>query len=287
MTTRAPLLAAALGLLLAAPASRAQTLRTMSSSRQLHGERALTVDVSYVAGRFRLLPAEPGTMYQMEMRYDEEKFTPVREFDPSDNSLRLGLRSHGHVTLADRGDPDDAPTLDLTLATGVPLALTVELGAAEANADFGGLAITRLSYKTGASRSQLRFTRPNPVACDEVAFDVGAAQFTATGLGNLGCARMKFEGGVGSVTLDFTGAWRASERADVSVALGTVRLRLPQGLGVSITLDRFLASFDQEGFTQRGSVWYSDGYAAAGNHLDLKVESAFGGIQVEWVGAGR
>ena len=68
MTARRTIVAAALAGLLAAPAVRAQTLRTLSSSRQLHGERALDVDVTYVAGRFRLVPAAPGTLYQMEMR---------------------------------------------------------------------------------------------------------------------------------------------------------------------------------------------------------------------------
>lgn len=286
MTARRTIVAAALAGLLAAPAVRAQTLRTLSSSRQLHGERALDVDVTYVAGRFRLVPAAPGTLYQMEMRYDEDKFTPVREYDPASGTLRLGLRSLGHVTLADHRDQDNVPTLDLALAAGLPMALSVELGAADADADFGGLALTSLHYKTGASRSQLRFSRPNLAACSDVSFDVGAAQFTAVGLGNLGCRRMKFDGGVGAVTLDFTGAWRGAAVAEISVALGTVKLRLPQGLGVAIRLDRFLASFDQEGFTRRGDVYYSDGYTAARDHLDLKVESAFGGIQVEWV-AGR
>jgi len=279
--------ALALAALLAAPAAGAQTLRTLTSSRQLHGEAALAVNVSYVAGRFHLVPAPAGTLYQMEMRYDEEKFTPIREYDAASGALSLGLKSRGHVTLAGNGDEDDVPTLDLALAAGVPLALSLDLGAAEAEADLGGLALTSLRYKTGASRSRLKFGRPNAAACDSLTIEAGAAEFTATGLANAGCRHVRVEGAVGAVTLDFSGVPRASSDADIHLGLGTLKLVLPRTVGVAVTLDRFLASFDQDGFTRRGGVYYSDNYAATRFHLDLKVESAFGGIEVAWVDGPR
>ena len=270
---------------LAAASARAQTLRTLTSSRQLHGESALAVSVTYVAGRFHLVPAPPGTLYQMEMRYDEEKFTPVREYDAASGALSLGLRSRGHVTLADHRDGEEVPTLDLALAAGVPLALAVDLGAAEADADFGGLALTGLRFKTGASHSVLRFSRPNAAACDSLIIEAGAAQFAATGLSNAGCRHVRVEGAVGALTLDFTGTARASADADIHLGLGTLKLVLPRDVGVALKLDRFLASFDQDGFTRRDDVYYSANYAATRYHLDLKVESAFGGIDVAWAGA--
>jgi hypothetical protein len=279
--------AVALAALLAASTAPAQTLRTLTSSRQVHGESALTVDVTYAAGRFRLSPATPGTLYQMEMRYDEDKFTPVRDYDAGAGALHLGLKGRGHVTLANNGDDEPVPTLDLALAPGLPLALSIELGAAEADADFGGLSLTSLRYQTGASKTQLRFSRLNPVACDSLTLNVGAAQFTATGLANANCRHLKVEGGVGAVALDFTGSGRGPMDADVHLALGTLKLRLPRTLGVTISLSRFLASFDQSGFTKRGDMYYSDNYASARSHLDLKVESAFGGVQVFWVDASR
>ncbi len=277
--------AVALAALLAAPAARAQTLRTLSSSRQLHGESTLTAEITYVAGRFRLFAAPPGALYQMDLRYDEDKFTPVREYDAAAGVLRLGLKTKGHVELASHGDEQNMPTLDLALAPNLPLALNIDLGAAEADADFGGLALRSLRYKTGASKSELRFSRPNPLECDSLTLEVGVAQFTATGLANANCRHVKVQGGVGTVVLDFTGDWRGPADAEVQMALGTLKLQLPRNLGVAITLERFLASFDQSGFTRRGDVYYSDNYAAARNHLDLTVDSAFGGIEIVWVDA--
>jgi Cell wall-active antibiotics response LiaF, C-terminal len=278
------LAAAAAALALAAGSARAQTLRTLTSTRQLHGERSLTVDITYAAGQFRLQPAGPGDLYRMEMRYDDSGFAPVRDYDPATGVLRLGLRSlHEHSTWHTGHRDEPVPSLEIALTPSVPMSLDVEIGAAESVVELGGLDLTAVRYQTGASKSEVRFSRPNRGSCDSLAFRAGAAEFLARGLGNADCREMSFEGGLGAVTLDFTGAWRRSAEASVHVAVGTVQLRLPRDLGVSIALDRFLASFDQAGFTKRGGVYYSDNYDSAPRHLDLHVESALGGIQVVWV----
>jgi hypothetical protein len=260
----------------------AQTLRTLTSARQLHGETTLIVDVTYAVGDLKVEPASPGDLYRMELRYDEDKFTPVREYDQDAGVLRLGLRGlHGNASYR-RLHSEETPSLDLALTPEVPLQLRVDVGAAEADAEFGGLELKRLAYKTGASESKVRFSRPNPVECDALTFEVGAADFTASDLGNSNCRTMSFHGGVGDVTLDFGGAWRASAEASVKIGIGSLKILLPRELGVAITLSRFLASFDHDGFTRRGGVYYSDNYATARVRLNLDVDAAFGGIEVRW-----
>ncbi len=265
-------------LALGASGAAAQTFQTMSTARALHGETALAVDVTYAAGRFDLRPGDPGDLYRMELRYDASKFEPVRDYDADAGVLRLGLRSVSGSTHL-RGN-DKGGSLDLALSPDVPLTLAIKMGAARADAEFGGLALRSLKYQTGASQSEVRFSRPNPVVCDQLSFEVGAAEFRATGLGNSNCRRMSFDGGVGSVTLDFSGDWRGSADATVHVAIGSVKLLLPRDLGVAITLNRFLASFDQAGFTRRGDAYYSDNFDTAQRRLNLRIEAAFGGIDV-------
>ncbi len=282
MHHRLPAILLALAPLAASPAA-AQDFQTMSSARQLHGETALNVDVTYAAGRFQLRPAASGDLYRMDLRYDVDRYVPVRDYDPATAELRVGLRSRGHDgSLHVRGN-EKGGSLDLALTPDVPLTLRIRMGAAQADAEFGGLAISNLRFQTGASQSEVRFSRPNPVACDELRFEVGAADFHAIGLGNANCRRMSFDGGVGAVTLDFSGDWRNSADATVHVAIGSVKLMLPRDVGVAITLDRFLASFDRAGFTKRGDVYYSDNFATAQRRLNLRVEAAFGGIDVIWI----
>jgi predicted membrane protein len=103
------------------------------------------------------------------------------------------------------------------------------------------------------------------------------------GLGNSRCDRITFEGGVGRVTLDFGGAWTSSSRVAVRMALGEVALRLPRAVGVRITLDKFLASFEPQGMVRRGTSYLSPGYDQATRHLDIDVTTAIGGVTVDWL----
>lgn len=279
--TRASLAAAALLFCCAGPAY-SQTWRTLTSSRQLHGESSLTVRVRYGAGRLGIGSAEPGTLYRMELRYDEERFTPVREYDPESATLNLGTRGRGRVrSRSSRSGPQ--PFMDVELATGVPMNLAIETGASRADLDLGALSLRSLALRTGASETRLRFGRPNPVDCTLLEVTAGAAEFRATGIGNTGCRELRFDGGVGEVVLDFSGDWRRSMDADIEVGIGTLTLRLPRDLGVRIRLDRFLAAFEAAGLARRGGAWYSSNWDRARTRLTLNVEAALGEVTVQWL----
>lgn len=274
--------------LAAARPSGAQTWQTLTSARQRHGESRLAVEVRYAAGEFRLAAAPAGTLYRMDLRYDEDQFTPLREYDAQAGRLLLGARGRGgHVELADRRKGDPPPSLDLQLAPDIPLALDLELGAVHSEVDLGGLALRSVRYRTGASETTLRFSRPNPEPCSELSLEAGAAEFHAWTIGNANCRSVRFQGGVGDVTLDFSGAWQGAMDADLNVAIGSLTLMLPRDAGVAVRLSRFLASFDAAGFTKRGDTWYTAGYEAARRRLVLDVSATFGGVNVVWTGGGR
>jgi len=153
--------------------------------------------------------------------------------------------------------------------------------------DLGGMRLSSVRYRTGASETTLRFSQPNPEPCSELSLEAGAAQFHAWSLGNANCRTVRLSGGVGDVTLDFSGAWQGVTNADLDVAIGSLTLMLPRDAGVAVRLTRFLASFDEAGFTKRGDTYYSAGYETARRRLVLDVSAAFGGVSVVWTGGGR
>lgn len=271
--------------------AQAQTWRTLTSSRQWRGEEALAVNVTYAAGRFTLAPGASGTLYRMDLRYDEDTFAPVREFDPASGTLRLGVRglqgrgNAARVSLGDRRRRGENPaTIDVALTPDIPLDLNLEMGAVEATVDLGGLAIRSLHYRTGASESRLSFDRPNRATCESMRLEAGAAAFRISDIANAGCRSFTFTGGIGEVTLDFGGEWRGSMDAQVRVSIGELTLRIPSDVGVALKLNRFLASFERAGFVKRGTMYYSANFASARHRLNLDVSATFGGVTVEWLG---
>jgi hypothetical protein len=257
-------------------ASAQEDWQTFNTARQSAGEELLHVKVEYGAGTLTMGPGARGQLYSANMRYDAGAFTPIHTY--ADGRLRLGFES-ANV----RGRNMKAGHLAVQLAPDVPVELELQFGAAEANIDLGGVRIRQLDVQTGASRTTLDVAQPNRETCRSATFQVGAARFHATGLGNLRTERLSVQGGVGDVMLDFTGEWATSMTANVDMGLGSLTLRMPHGLGVRIVRTGRLSSFDSEGLTKRGEAYYSADWETADNKLTLTINAALGSVRVAWV----
>lgn len=275
-----PLVLAAVAVLLAAPA-HGQSMRTIHSSRQLLDRKPLDVEVRYGAGELQVAPTSTSLLYEMELRYDEQRFTPLSEYDAEAGKLRLGVQ--GKDRRKDGSDLREGSRASIALTREVPLDLDLEFGAGEADIELGGLRLRRLELSTGASDATVRFSQPNPVRASRVSIEAGAAELRVVGLGNARTSRIDFQGGVGSTVLDFSGEWAEDASASVQIGVGSVTLRLPRGLGVRVNKSSFLASFDADGFTRRGSTYYSPDWETARQRLTIDIQAALGSIEVEWI----
>ena len=272
-----------LALLLWAGTAQAQTMRPFSTFRQLHGETRLTARLEYAAGNLQVAPALESQLYRMDLAYDDGRYLPVSDYDAQSGTVLLGLKpaGEGGVRVVSRNQLSQVAAVGLSPRVNLDLGLT--LGAVEAEVELGGLRVTSLDVKTGASRTTIQFSRPNAVRCQQANFSAGAAEVSILGLGNSRCDEIEFEGGIGKVTLDFGGVWTSSSRVEVKMAVGELTLRLPRNAGVRIRMDRFLSSFEPKGLIRRGQAFESPGYDRAERQLDLDLTTAMGGVNVEWV----
>ncbi len=267
--------------LMGAPASlRAQDWRTVSSVRARGSESALAVKVQYGAGKLGIQPTGGGELYRVDIRYDSELFDPVTDYKAG--NLEVGVEGTGHgVRLKNHRGGE----MKLGLSPDIPLDLNLDFGAVEANLDLGGLRVQAVDIETGASDTELVFSRPNPIDCTTLSISVGAAAFSAVGLANSRCQNLDVEGGVGDVKLDFTGDWDRDMAADVTLALGSMTLVVPEDIGVQVEKDTFLTGFDSNGFTKLNGMYRSQNWEVARRHLVVKLEGAFGSVDVRWAGA--
>jgi hypothetical protein len=271
------------GLLVLIPgASAAQTLRDYDYARPLHGERELKAHIEFAAGRLVLGPGSPNQLYQMRLQYDAERFRPLGSYDAGAGEVRLGVESNGQGGIRIGRREALAQTATLQFATSVPLALELSLGAAEADLELGGYRISALDLKSGASRLAVGFGSPNPGRCRSATVSAGAGEVTIANAGNSGCSRWEVSGGVGSVTMDLGGAWPTDAVLQLSMAVGGVTLQAPRGLGLRITMSGFLADFRGDGFSKNGRTYISANYERATRKLVVQVNSALGGVKVEW-----
>lgn len=273
----------ALGICLCAGAAQGQTMRPFSTFRQLHGESRLNARVEYGAGSLRVEPGQPGELYRMNLSYDEDRFVPVSDFDVSSRTVVLGLRAVGQGGVRVVSGNQLRQLATIAISPRADLALDLSLGAVDADLELGGLRISDLDLKTGASRATVRFSRPNGMRCRQATFSAGAAEVSVFGLGNSRCDEIEFEGGIGRVLLDFSGVWSSSAHVEVKMAVGELTLRLPRRVGIRLVRTRFLSSFEPAGLLRRGDSFVSPNYDRADHRLELDLTTAMGGVNVQWV----
>lgn len=271
---RAAAVAAALLALSAGPAA-AQALRTVEFSRQLRDTMPLEVRVDHAAGRVVVHAAERPLLYQAQLAYDPERSEPRYRYDADARCLRVGARR-----LAGDGGGRANPELRLDLSAAVPIALTVQMGAAQADLDLGGLRLTRLAVESGASDAELHFDAPNLVPMERLELDVGAASLRARGLANARAREMRVNVGIGAAELDFGGDWVGDIALDLQVALGAATLRVPEDVGVRVDARRFLAAFERRDFVRRDDAWYSTNWDTASRRLRVGGRMLLGKLEL-------
>jgi hypothetical protein len=277
-----PIALAVLALVAGATSASAQSIRSFATFRQLHGETRLGASLDYRAGGLRITPGRANELYRMDASYDEDRYSPTSSYDAARGLVTLGLQPAGEGGLRVVSTRQLRQDATVAFAPSVDLDLDLTLGAVQADIELGGLSLTELTMEAGASQAVVRFSEPNLSRCHAAEITAGAAELTVLGLGNSRCDQFELEGGMGKVTLDFAGAWTSSTAAEIKMAVGELTLRLPRKVGVRLTLDRFLASFDPAGLVRTGGAFESPGYDRADRKLDIAVTTAVGGVKVEW-----
>jgi hypothetical protein len=161
--------------------------------------------------------------------------------------------------------------------------LQIEFGAGEGWLDLGGLHLDELQLSTGASTTHLTVSRPTAQPFDRADFEVGAAEFEALELGNLQVRRLDVAAGVGDLVLDFSGQLLPQTELHLSLGLGNLELRIPDGVGVRVNHDSFLASLDLPGLNENGGAWYSPNWYEAERRIDIDLDAAFGEVSLVWL----
>ncbi|MDH3733793.1 MAG: LiaF-related protein [Gemmatimonadota bacterium] len=277
----------------------AQDWRDFRAARQSADVESMQVELLYGAGRLFVKPSGSSFLYDARIRYDTERFQPLRGWtiEGDRGHLRLALTSvgdeRGQATIRleewdldfDFDDlrfrDDEAGELNLELHPDVPTDLRLEIGAAASRLDLGGLSLTSFELLTGASKTEVVFGDPNRERMSELVFKVGAAEFDASGLGNARFDRMEFVGAIGDVRLDFSGEWERSATAEIKMGVGELNLRVPREIGVRIERSSLLIALDAPGFTKVDRSYESENWNTAEIKLEIVLEAAFGAVEVE------
>lgn len=165
----------------------------------------------------------------------------------------------------------------------VPISFDIQLGLGKGDFDFTGLAVKDLSLSAGASSVRIRFDKPNKVAIENLSIEAGLSKFESHGLGNANFHHLRFEGGVGSYVLDFSGNMNQDADANIEMGFGALVINIPKNTGAKIIADKnFVTHFDiADDFTeQREGTYISSNYNTASAKLNIRVDAGVGSVKI-------
>ena len=204
----------------------------------------LQLDIALQDGRFEIRPGAAGTDVRVDGSYSENYYELVQEtsFDPSGGSstsirlqpttselVRMVAAWAGHRGLEHQND------LTVSISTGLPVALRLDVSRGESRIELGGLTLTELDVELSMGDHRLRFGRPVAREIDRVTLDARLGNIDLERLGNARARHVHASSSMGNFIADLGGVWGALDVRKLSFdhSMGDLSLRIPTSIKIA------------------------------------------------------
>ena len=226
--------------------------------------------ISFGAGALRLSP-DAKNLVDGTAVYNFDELKP--EVVSSDGNVEIK-----HQDFQNLVNPKDIKNeWDLRLGAST-MDLNISAGAYKGNFELGGLSLTSLTVKDGASDVDLSFSKPNLVKLSLLRYETGASNVTLSGLANANFSTLIFSGGAGDYKLDFSGELTNDGTVNISAGAGSVQLVVPKNVNAKVTVESALTSVGlSSNWSQNGNNYTQKG---EGPVLTIIVKMAAGNLTI-------
>lgn len=251
----------------------------MEEERQalpLADAESATVEVTFGAGELEIEAGASDNLFSGYFRYNVAHWTPEVTYENDTLTIKQG------GTEEDWGIPTGnvRNEWELEFSPEIPLDMNLEVGAGEGKLDFTGLQLVELDVDLGAGDFEVRFNEPNEARMSHLTLGAGASRLEVTGIGYAGPERVKVDGGVGDITLDFTGPWPHSADVQITAGVGSITLRLPDDVGVRVKTEGGLTNVEASGLRRTGDDYVNDAFGEAETELRIQITTGIGNVKL-------
>ena len=226
--------------------------------------------VSFGAGDLTLSPGAGGLLVDGTATYNVPNFKP----EVVENSDYIEIKQGNFKSL---NVSDFKNEWNLKLGD-TPMELEINAGAYKGRYEFGGLALTGLTIKDGASDVQVTFSESNQTEMSVFRYETGASNVELTGLANANFSTLIFNGGAGNYTLDFGGELGKDTTATIDTGLGDLMLVIPKSVNARVTLEGAAVNVNHSsGWGQSDHSYTQDG---SGPTLTIIVKMGAGNLTI-------
>lgn len=259
---------------------------TTTQSQPRDKEKALSSTIRFDIGSLEITAGKGmSALYSFELEYDKSGFEPDIQYDSnlSGEEGRLSFSLQGVNKPGFRREAF-SNNMRLKFNDSIPIDLRVYAGVGDARLSLTGLKISHFAFESGVGEAKVSVFEPNAVSCEYIRLKNGVGGIEMIGLGHMNFRHLEFEGGVGGAEMDFSGDWKQDAEVRIQVGVGGVHLKMPRSVGVRVETERnFLSGVQLDGFTQKGSDYFSDSYDSSSIKVSIHVTTGIGGFKITWI----
>jgi hypothetical protein len=265
---------------------QAQEGGTREVGRTTENELKVTLTSSF--GTVKISRGDPEKMvvlqssnkeeHRMNMEYSVRNRVGYMDLTLGEGDQELqGKKSSFHI--ADL----DANQWALKFSDAIPISFDVQLGVGKGNFDFSGLHVKDFNLSTGAGDVVLNFDEPNPTTIENMNIESGVSKFDGRNLGNANFKHFRFQEGVGTSTLDFSGGLHSEVDVDLEVGMGVMTLIIPPDVGARVIYEKSWVSkveCAQDFRSTSDTEYVSDNYDKVPARMNIRVDAGLGSIKI-------
>lgn len=245
----------------------------------LDGPFQLRVDVD--AGEVRVAKGKSRDEVRVGLAYNKNQFHHSFRFNENRNALEVQFDKEGWF---DHERDRTFAEIDIELPTEGELQLDFKIKAGEINMDLGGLHIVDFALETLAGEVNLDFDEPNRIEMASLTLNTKVGESNFRRLGNARFRDADINGGIGELTIDFSGEMAKDAVARVDLDIGETVIVLPRDSGTKLSVSKFLFLSHVDlpyDLHKDGRYYYSENYERAERTLHLRISSGVGECRVE------
>ncbi len=171
----------------------------------------------------------------------------------------------------------------LHFGTEMPFSLEITAGAYSGDWELGGLPLTALSINEGAASSTYSFSSANPEVMSKLDIDTGAGSMELLDLANANFDSLSYDGGAGSLTVDFGGELMRDGVVDINAGACSIILIVPEDTPARIHIGGGVSNIEaDEGFEQLDGDYLTTSWTGHGEpELEIEVTLVAGSLTLE------
>jgi len=261
--------------------SSGSEVEDQEKSFRVNTDSPFRLRVEVDAGEVRVAPGSSSNEARVRLTYDADQFHHSFRFNEQRNSLEILFDKDKWLK---HDDGHMRAELDVELPTAADLDLDFEITAGEVEMQLGGLRVANFALETVAGEVNVDFEQPNKIEMETLDLNTKIGESNFRRLGNARFRNAEIDGGIGELTIDFSGSMLKDASAAVDLDIGETKVILPRDAGAKVSVSKFLflSHIDMPFEMQKeGRYYYSQNYNESSRNFQLRIDAGIGECRIE------